>query len=178
MTRFVLAVLCVSAPLFAADPPKVKAEEAKAAAKKAAQAMGDASVKGDDAAAYDLMYDPAVKVAGGKEELIRRAKAVRKTMEDIGWSLKSYTLDDPGELYTEGDNTFVVLTATTEGKTSTGKVLIPAAVLGISPDGGKTWTFVDVKAARNAEMQKKVLPRLPAKLELPELKPPQVVKDK
>jgi hypothetical protein len=175
MTRFVFALLFVSAPLFAADKPKPK--DAKAAAKKAAQAMGDASVKGDDDAAYDLMYEPAVKAVGGKEELIRRAKAGRKTMEDIGWSLTSYTVDDPGDLHTEGDNVFVVVTATTEGKTPTGKVLIPAAVLGISSDGGKTWKFVDVKAARNAEMKKKVLPKLPAKLELPEPKPPKVVKE-
>lgn len=176
MTRFVLAVLIAAVPTFAADPPKP--EDAKKAAKKAAQEMGDASVKGDDTAAYDLMYEPAVKAAGGKEELVRKAKAGRKAMEDIGVTLKSYTVDDPGDLYTEGDNTFVVLTATTEGKTPTGTIKIPAAVLGISTDGGKTWKFVDVKAARNAEMKKKVLPKLPAKLELPEVKPPELVKEK
>ena len=82
MTRFVLAVLVVALPAFAADPPKP--EEAKKAAKKLADAMSAATLKGDVSEVFDHtyegvkrdfhLYSPLVAPGGlvGLHDIVRR----------------------------------------------------------------------------------------------------------
>ena len=58
-----------------------------------------------------------------------------------------------------------------------GRILAKTYLLGISPDGGKSWTFLDGTGLQSKEVREKVLPTMPAKLKLPELSPPQIIKE-
>ena len=173
MTRFVLAVLVAAVPAFAADPPKP--DDAKAAAKKAMQAQGEATVKGDLGAVIDHTYEPAVKAMGGKEAVEKAMKEMSKWRTDNGLAIKSYTVGDPGDLHTEGDNTFVVIPATLEMTVPKGKMVYKTFQLGISTDAGKTWKFLDGAGFQDKDLTKTVLPKLPAKLQLPDVKKPEFV---
>jgi len=73
---------------------------------------------------------------------------------------------------------FVLVPTKLEMATPTGTFLAKSYLLGISSDGRKTWTFVDGAGMQDEETRKQVLPKMPDKLKLPELQPPEVVKEK
>lgn len=50
-------------------------------------------------------------------------------------------------------------------------------LLGISPDKGKTWTFVDGSGLQNEKARKAVLPALPDSLKLPAKGKPEIIPD-
>jgi hypothetical protein len=160
----------------AAVPPKP--EEAKKAAKKTAEGIGEAFLKGDFAAVFDHTYEPAVKALGGKEAAVKRVTDGVKEMEAGGFKFKAYTVGDPGDVHAEGDNTFVVVPTTLEMTTPEGKSIQKGYLLGISPDGGRTWKFADGAGLKDKKARDLLLPKLPAKLELPEYKEPEFVKEK
>jgi hypothetical protein len=84
----------------------------------------------------------------------------------------------PGEFLTEGDYTFVVVPTKLDMTIPCGKAVAKSYLLGISPDGGKTWKFVDGSGMENKEFREKGLPKLPAKLKLPVKEMPEITKDK
>jgi hypothetical protein len=178
MTRFALAILVATLPALAADPPKVKPEDAKAAAKKVAEEIGAAMVKGDSSTLADGMFEPALKAMGGRKAIEKWMKDEREQMQASGMSFKSHSVGDPGELYSEGDYTFVIVPNTIEVSFAGGRGTQEEHLLGISSDAGKTWKFVDVSGVQDKKLRDKLLPKLPAKLELPERKPPKIVKEK
>src|SRR5205085_2945252 len=90
-----------------------------------------------------------------------------KQMSDQGFSLKSYWIGEPGEFFTEANNTFVVVPTKLEMTVPGGRMMNKSYLLGISPDGGKMWTFVDGAGLHDQASRDKVLPKLPAKLVLP-----------
>lgn len=179
MSRF--ATLCavlmsLSVPVLAADPPKP--EDAKKEAKKLAAAMSQSFLKQDFAAVFDHTYEPVVKALGGKEASVKLVKDGMKEMAAMGIAFKSYTVGDPGDLHTEGDNTFVVVPSALEMTVPGGTLKSTGYLLGISADAGKTWKFADGAGLKDKKVRDKVLPKLPAKLELPEYKDPELVKEK
>lgn len=176
MTRFVLVTLLAAVPLFATDPRKP--DEAKAAAMKAAQAMREATVKGDLGAVIDLTPDSVVKESGGKETVEKAMKEMQKYRASQGLAIKSFTVGELGELFTEGDNTFVVVSTTLEMKVPTGIMVYKTFLLGISADAGKTWKFADGAGFKDKELTAKMIPKLPAKLKLPEVGEPEYVRTK
>lgn len=177
MRRIVLAVVMAAVPLFAADPPKPEA--AKKAAKKAAEEYAAAFVKGDVTAMFDHVHENAIKVAGGREKGEQFVKQTLKQGADAGIKAKSFAVDAPDDLLVEGDNTFAVLPTTAEATSPEGRQVFKSYLLGISADGGKTWKFVDgAWLLGSKKVAEAILPKLPAKLELPELKAPEIVKEK
>jgi len=179
MTRCAMVCLFVFAvPVLAADPPKVKPEDAKAAAKKSADALGEAFLKGDFGLVFDHTYDVVVKELGGKEAAIKTVTTGVKKAEADGFKFTAYKVGDPGDPLTEGDYTFIVVPNTLEMTTPEGKGVQKGYLLGLSTDAGKSWKFVDGAGLKDKKAREKVLPKLPAKLELPELPPPTFTKDK
>ena len=167
----VLAVACIS--VRADEPPR------SATVKKLAQALGAATLEGDYAKVVDQTYDSMINVVGGREKAIQTIERMMKEAKAHGLSLKSYTVGEPGEFFTEGGNTFVVVPTTTEMALPSGRVVTKSYLLGISPDGGKTWKFADGSGlAKRKDKLDKLLPKLPAKLKLPESQKPEIIKDK
>lgn len=174
-----LALLTVSAltmSAVAADPPKPS--ESKATAKAVVEKVGAAMLKGDYSPSFETTYEPALKAMGGREAAEDSAKELLKMMEAKGVRMKSYTVGEPGDLYTEGGNTFVVIPTVLEMTAPDAKIVVRGYSLGISTDAGKTWKFVDGQGLRDEEERKKILPKLPAKLDLPKYQRPEVTKVK
>jgi hypothetical protein len=156
-----------------------RADAAKPAdVKQKAQEVSRALLAGDYAKVADLTYPKAVEAAGGRDGMIAAAQVVIRQMNERGITLRSFAIDDPSELLTEGGNTFTVLPTTVEMAALGGRVVARSYLLGISGDGGKTWAFVDGSGLDTPEKRGKVLPKLPARLTLPEKQAPEFIKDK
>ena len=56
----------------------------------------------------------------------------------------------PGDFYTEGDNTFVIVPETVEIQLPKDKMEVKSYLLGISADDGKTWKFLDGAELKSA----------------------------
>src|ERR1700722_15964819 len=118
-------------------------ELSKAIVKNQAQEMADATIAGDYAKLIDHTYPPAVEAQGGRKEAVQSAEATMKLMNDKGFTITKYEVGEPGNFYSEGGNTFVVIPSTMEMKFPAGKAIQKPYLLGISSDAGKTWSFID-----------------------------------
>jgi hypothetical protein len=177
MTRSIGAVILLLA-CGAAAPARAQEESKAAVVKRHAQEVGESLKKKDYAKVIDLTYPKAIELMGGREKAIRAVESEMKKAEDIGVSVASVTIGEPGEFLAEGKNTFVIVPSTTEMTAPGGKIVARSYLLGVSPDGGKTWTFIDGSGLRTPERRKLILPKLPGKLKLPEYHKPEFVKDK
>lgn len=144
------------------------AEPSAAAVKKLAQELGEATLKQDYAKVIDLTCDGAVKQLGGREKAIQFTQKQMALASTLGIVLKDFKVGEPGEFYREGGNTFVVVPTTAKLANGSNIIHEESYMLGISPDGGKTWKFVGGKGLAKKEQREKILPKLPADLKLPE----------
>src|SRR5437868_5322035 len=103
---FLLAALCSGAR--GEDPFP------SAVVKKLAQQVGDWTLKGDCAKVIDQTYDRLVKEMGGRERAIKATETVRDQLKARGFTFKAFKIGEPGEILTEGDNTFVIVPTTVE----------------------------------------------------------------
>lgn len=164
-----LAVGCVT----------VRAEEpSKAAVKALARELGEATVGGQYAKVIDQTYPAVVRHLGGREKAIALTEAAVKELEQKGFAIKAYEVGEPGEFHREGDNTFVVVPTRMEVASQVGKIAGKSYLLGISSDGGTSWKFVDGSGIHDPKLRDKLLPKMPAKLKLPETMKPEIVKEK
>jgi hypothetical protein len=172
-------VAAVSCPiLHAYEPPgTADAKKMSAAVRKTAQEVGDATLKGDYGTLVDRTWDGVVKLIGGREKMIALVEMGLKRLKDQGVVMKAYQVGEPGEFQTEGSNTFAVVPTRLEMTIPDGKAVAKSYLLAVSPDGGKTWKFVDGAGMNNKEFRDKGLPKLPAKLKLPKIEKPEVIKD-
>ena len=171
---------CLAIVLLIATTVAVHAEEAAQiqAVKKAAQEIAIATVEGDFSTVIDLTVDGIVELAGGREKAIQELKTTMAKLGEIGVKIASYEVQEPQELVAEGDLIFVVVPYKIGMSTPQGKFLYKTYVIGISSDEGKTWKFADgSKLNQNDATTEKVLPKLPAKLKVPEKEAPKRIKD-
>ena len=145
--------------------------------KKQAGEIVAAIKKEEYAKVVDLTYPKVVELMGGREKMRAELEAGMKQLKEKGFSFKSVKVGEPGELLAEGKNTFVVVPTTTEMAAPGGKIVLESYLLGISSDGGKAWTFVDGSGIGTVEKRELILPKLPAKLELPAAHEPKFIKD-
>jgi hypothetical protein len=145
---------------------------------KKAQVIGDATVKGDYAKVVDSTYPKVVEIIGGQEKMVALIEKSMNQMKAQGFTLISFQAGEPKELLTEGDSTFAVVPTITKLTAPGGKLIARSYLLGVSSDSGKTWKFVDGAGLQQKEVRDKVLPKLPAKLLLPEKQTPEFIKDK
>lgn len=143
------------------------------AVKKLADAMGEATLKGEYARVVDYTYPPLVEKMGGREKLIAFLQTEMKKLKDQRIEIRSFKTGALSEFYTEGNFTFILVPTTTELTIPDGRVVLESYLLGISSNAGKTWSFMD-GAGLELKEQRELLPKLPAKLKLPERKIPKV----
>jgi hypothetical protein len=149
-----------------------------AAVKKLAEVLGEATIKGDFAKVIDHTYEPLVKELGGRVAAIMKIETAMKQLGDQGIAIKAYKIGTPVEFLTEGANTFIVVPTAMEMTFPAGRANMKSYLLGISPDAGKTWKFADGAGLSNKSLRDRLLPKLPAKLKLPEIQQPEITKDK
>lgn len=152
-------------------------ENKTATAKKTATEIGVGMLKKDYAKVIDNTYDPIIKMLGGREKAIQGIQEGMKSMEDKGFLFKDYKVGEPGKITIEGKNSFIIVPTMLEIKAPGAKIISNTYLLGISPDAGKTWKFVDGSKMENKAAREKFLPKLPANLILPPNEPPKIIKD-
>jgi hypothetical protein len=160
-----LALIIGLVPSALADGPA-----AVAGAKKTAEAMGEALIKGDSAKIVEFTYPKAVELAGGSERMRKSIDEGAAKMQKDGAKFVSCIIGDPGSLFIEGNKTFIVVPETLEITVPKGKIVVKSFLLGISADDGKTWKFLDGIGGglEKKEALDKFEIRLPAKLKLPD----------
>lgn len=168
MTRLAFALVlpllvgCGATSNKPAEPRDLKGD-AKAKADQMIQAFIKAGAEKDCAAVVDFLHPKVIELRGGREKAIADLHDGAKSRRERKNEYRSAQVGDSFDLVTKGDVTYVVVPVTLEmDSPPIGSILTKYYVIGVSPDSGKTWTFVwddDVKAA---------LPNLPADLKVPE----------
>jgi hypothetical protein len=155
----------------------VQADEPAAAeiVKKRAQELGNATIRGDYAKVIDDTFDGVVRELGGRDKAIQVIANGMSKLKAKGITFKKYSVGKPGDFHREGDNTFVVVPTVLEMSLPGNRLIAKSYLLGISGDNGKSWKFVDGAGMDKKEIREKVLPKLPAKLQLPAKEQPKVV---
>jgi hypothetical protein len=145
----------------------VQADDAdvKRVVKAKAEKINDAFLKGDYAAVVAGTYPRIVEQLGGREEAARVFKAARDEYQQKGLELKAVTTGEPSRPIKGGRDLFVVVPISSKLISRQGKVLTESSMLAISPDDGKTWTFLHVPA--DTERLRRSLPQLPREITFP-----------
>ena len=138
------------------------------AAKRDATAMTQAFMKGD-LETFASYTDPAMlKAAGGKPQLIEFLKKGVAQMQSEGFRFKSSSVKAPREIIKAGTELQALLPQKQilDAFEKNGELHSTGHLLGISRDGGKSWTFLDASSAP-ADQLRKIVPTLSTKLKLP-----------
>ncbi len=138
--------------------------------------MARAFEKGDLEAIADAMYPGIVEKMGGRKRVIETLKGGLAGMKRDGASFKSVRVSLPGKIVTTDRRSYCLVPQTIEMDVPDGTLVTESHLLGISEDGGKTWTFVDT-AGWNARVQEELFPDLGDKLKIPARRPPRLVKE-
>ena len=153
----VLLAWCTAA--FAPADPAVP-ESALLAARKSAARMQDAAKRGDWGRVLQYTYPALVERMGGRDKAVAFMKKQSRNIKFL-----SVKLGEPRQAVRVGDQTIqVTLPTTVRMAGPISQAEIDSTLLGVSRDGGRTWTFVDVQ---NPDQVRAVVPDLSPALELP-----------
>lgn len=169
-TSLILLGFCLSVSAAEDKPESV--------AKRQANEVAQATVKGDFEKIADLTYSRVIEEMGGREKMIGAMKTGIKDMKARGYEFRSAKVEDALPLVAGGSDVFTIVPFTLEMKVPGGRATMKSFLLGVSSNKGKTWTFVDGSGiGKDERMAKKILPNLPAELKLPKREQPVIHKD-
>jgi hypothetical protein len=114
---------------------------------------------------------------GGRDRLVELLKTGQKEMAKQGIQLLSASIQSRVELAQGGGDRFAIVPYDLEMSVPEGRALVKTWLLGISPDHGKNWTFID-GGKLNAAAIKLYFPNFPATLALPARQQPQLERKK
>lgn len=163
-----LAAVKEAAPI--PDQPLAKSE-----LKKLVEEIGRATLAGDMDTVIDMTYPAVTDAIGGRRKALAVMEKLTKDMKANGLAFASYDAGEPGEFQTEGDNTFSIVPTRLEISGVDVRIVTNNYVLGISRNGGRSWTFIEGSGLKDKKAAAKVLPKLPATLRLPEFKEPTIL---
>jgi hypothetical protein len=117
----------------------------------------------------DLTYPDLVELLGGKANMVSQLKQEIGGWGREGFKILEMPVGEPTQVVKSGDYLLAVLPVTMRIKMPEGVFAQQTAYIGVSRDGGQSWTFAD---GRGGDKQKlKVLfamiPQAVDKLELP-----------
>ncbi len=119
----------------------------------------------------DLTYPKVIEVAGGRDKMIASLAKEMKEMEAEGVFVLSSTAGAPTQIAHASGSIYAVLPTTLKVKAQDGVFQTESSMIGISSDGGATWTFIDAGGKDRNEL-KKLLPDAADGLNLPAEKEP------
>jgi len=138
---------------------------------------GHSMMKRDYATLADLTWPATVKAAGGREAFIRSLHAMEKQMKEKGIKFEAFEAGEPKNMITVGSNTFSAMPTRTWLRDTSDRYVGESFALGVSSDGGKTWTFVDGAALSKEDERDAFVPKIPAALVFPRHKKAVLVED-
>ncbi len=153
-----IALLAWCSTAFALGEPEVP-PAVLASAKKSASRMQEAAKRGDWAKVLEYTYPALVERMGGKEKALAFMKKQSQSIK-----FRSVKLGDATQAVRVGDKTIqVTLPTSVRMAGPINEAEIDSTLLGVSRDGGKTWTFVDVQ---NPDQVRAVVPDVSPELKL------------
>lgn len=126
----------------------------------------------DDFATYT--YPGLLKLMGGKKKMIALLEKGRADMEKQGFRFVSGVVAAPIALVEAGTELHALLPLNQVLTAPGGALHAAGHLLGISSDGGKTWTFIDA-ANLTPETVRQVLPNFNPQLKLPRNSEPKFI---
>lgn len=167
MLLLVLAfLLCLPALSTAVDPDTIR---------EGAEATARAMERGDYGALLDHSYPKFIKMGGGREEMLRQVEEAMGAMKKAGLTISSITLGHPGEPVRGQGQLFSVVPMVMKVDAPKAVVTTNGYLLAVSDDKGATWAYID-GSSLTPDSVRKVFPKFPASLKLPEKKEPVVEK--
>jgi hypothetical protein len=136
--------------------------------KEQAERWAEAYVREDYEKVASLTLPKQVELMGGSEGM---ARILTRSLEGGGVKMLSIQVGEPEEVIPIERQLFAIVPTTLKMREPRGVVVGNGFLIGVSNDGGETWTFVDGSGGRNEEKVKTLLPAAAGKLKLPELKP-------
>jgi hypothetical protein len=143
--------------------------------KRAAEESCRAFVEGDFGKLADLTYPKLVALLGGRAKMIAFLEDGVREMKAQGAGVLSVTPGEPTQLTTVGRQRFAVVPSTMRLKVHDGVLVGRSFMLGVSGDGGKSWTFVNGDALDERRL-KILFPAAAGRLKLPSPEPPTLEK--
>ena len=131
-----------------------------------AQEVNDAFRRRDFARMVDLTYPKVIEAAGGRDKMVSALTKGMKEMETEGVVVLSSTAGAPTQIIQVSGSVYAVIPTTLKVKAQDGIFQTESSMIGISSDGGASWTFIDAGGKDRTEL-KSLLPGVGDKLSLP-----------
>ena len=147
----------------------------KSEVKQLVEKIGQATLSGDMDTVIDLTYTPIIDAIGGRKKMVAVMEKIAKDMNANGLAFESYTVGEPGDFHNEGGNTYSIVPTKLAITSADSRIVTNNFLLGISSNGGRSWTFIEGSGLKDKKVVAKVLPKLPATLQLPEFREPTIV---
>lgn len=163
-------------PAAAPAQPPAAAESDRGWVKAKAEELSKAFTTGDYERFAALTHPAVVAMTGGKEAMVAMVKKDMEGMRADGFVVESFTAGEPARIVRGGLQLYAVVPTKMRMKTPQGVYVSRSFFLGVSEDGGKSWTFVGGTGATSKAELKTLLPYLPDDLELPAPQPVELEK--
>lgn len=128
--------------------------------------VAKAMIAGDYKTLVNYMYPKAVQMGGGKEKMIALVTNGMQQMKTQGITFESVKVDAPGKFYKAGTEIHCLLPETIILQLPNARIASHSSMLGISSDGGKSWSFLDMNNSSAAQV-KQILPNFNPDLQIP-----------
>ncbi len=147
----------------------------KSEVKKLVEKIGRATLSGDMETVIDLTYPALIDLIGGRKKMVAVMERITEDMKANGLTFSTYDVGEPGNFQSEGGNTFTVVPTKLEITSADTRIVTDNFLLGISPNGGRSWTFIEGGGLKDKKAVEKVLPKLPVGLRLPPVNEPKLL---
>lgn len=138
----------------------------KDAIAKGAQKYAKALEKAQWEKVLDLTYPDIITKNGGRENMMRNAKAFEAEMQQLGFELKKAELSDPLKMYASGEYLMCAVPMRLTFSGNLGKLYSESSLLGVSADSGKTWTYIDMAQIQINQLAE-IFPQINPDLSIP-----------
>jgi hypothetical protein len=154
---YILVTIALPLTLRAQDTTLVKNQ---------ANMVAKAMIAGDYKTLVNHMYPKAVQMGGGKEKMIALVNTGIEQMKSQGVTFESVKVDAPDKFYKAGTEIHCLLPETIILKLPNARIASHSSMLGISSDGGKSWSFLDMNNSSAARV-KQLIPNFNPALQIP-----------
>jgi hypothetical protein len=145
------------------------------AIKEGAETTAKAMERGDYGTVLDRSYPKVIKMGGGRAEMLRQVEEAMGAMKKDGITITSVTVGNPGEPVRGQGQLFSIVPIVLKMDAPKAVVTSNGYLLAVSEDKGATWAYVD-GSSLTPEFARKLFPKFPPSLKLPEKKEPVVEK--
>ncbi|HEU4596830.1 MAG TPA: hypothetical protein VFS10_16960 [Pyrinomonadaceae bacterium] len=146
-----------------------------ASLKEQVERMCRAFMREDFETLLDTTYPGLVELMGGRETMRAALRATADELRAGPAKIVSYEAGEPGEVKSAGAQLYSLVPTDMKTEHADAFYTVRGFVMGISEDGGKVWTLIDVTMP-DEEALKLIVPEIAEVLTLPEPGPPVVEK--